>query len=105
MDSDKPDFRIEDLSTSDGLRSSSRVTDYQIADQKIGRLRTVVRDVVGRLDKAITLGVASAYPIVLNIPTPDPVPDWKRVVRIGWKFVKTTFVETVRILTDQSRKK
>ena len=64
------------------------------------RLRRVARDVAGRLDRAITLGVASAYPLVFNVPTPDPVPDWKRVVRVGWRVVRTTAVETVRILTS-----
>ena len=63
-------------------------------------LRRVARDVAGRLDKAITLGVASAYPIVFNVPTPDPVPDWKLVVRVSWRIVRATAVETVRVLTS-----
>ena len=71
---------------------------------KRSRLGNVVRDVAGRLDRAITLGVASAYPIVINMPTPDPVPDWKHVVKVGWKIVKTTMVETIRILTDGEQK-
>ena len=68
------------------------------------RLRAFARDVAGRLDRAITLGVASAYPVVFNMPTPDPVPDWKHAARVGWRIVRATIVETVRVLTRGGRK-
>ena len=71
---------------------------------KRSKLGNVARDVAGKLDRAITLGVASAYPIVFNMPTPDPVPDWKHAVKVSWKLVKTTLAETVRILTDEEWK-
>jgi hypothetical protein len=67
---------------------------------RINMLGNVARHVAGKLDRAITLGVASAYPIVFNMPTPDPVPDWKHAVKVGWKLVRTTLAETLRILTD-----
>ena len=49
------------------------------------------------------MGVASAYPMVFNLPTPDPVPDWKRIVRIGWKMTKYTLVEAYKILRQEER--
>lgn len=67
------------------------------------RLRAIMRDVAGRLDRAITLGVVSAYPVVFNMPTPDPVPDWKHAARAGWRIVRATIVETVRVLTRGGR--
>jgi len=80
--------------------SELRVSTRQVCMKPETRLRRVARDVAGRLDRAITLGVASAYPVVFNMPTPDPVPDWKRVVRVSWRIVRATAVETVRILTS-----
>ena len=67
------------------------------------RLKATVRHLAVRLDKAITMGVASAYPMVFNLPTPDPVPDWKRIVRIGWKMTKYTLVEAYKILRQEER--
>ncbi len=53
---------------------------------------------VHRLDEAITLGVSAAYPLIFNMPTPDPVPDWKAVVRFSWRVVCVTARETVKVL-------
>lgn len=66
-------------------------------------VKSIARLVGRQLDAAITMGVASAYPLVFNMPTPDPVPDWKRVVKLGWRMVKTTSGETYRILIEASK--
>lgn len=56
--------------------------------QKIGR----------RLDKAISLGVAAAYPMLFSMDAPDPLPDWKDGVRFGWRVVRVTARETLKVL-------
>jgi hypothetical protein len=53
------------------------------------------------IDKAIDLGIQAAYPLVFNMPTPDPPPDWKRIVRLSWRMVRTTAKETSRILLTE----
>jgi hypothetical protein len=63
-------------------------------------LRGYLRKLAHKIDQAITLGVASAYPMVFNMPTPDPVPDWKNVVRLSWKVVRVTSKETIRLLRE-----
>lgn len=81
----------------------SNMLKFERIDGRRTRLRAFARDIAGRLDRAITLGVASAYPVVFNMPTPDPVPDWKHAARVGWRIVRTTIVETVRVLTSRAR--
>jgi hypothetical protein len=51
-----------------------------------------------RMDKAISLGVAAAYPLLFSMEVPDPVPDWKQGVKFGWKVVRVTARETIKIL-------
>ena len=51
-----------------------------------------------RMDKAISLGVAAAYPLLFSMDAPDPVPDWKDGVRFGWKVVRVTARETLKVL-------
>lgn len=96
VDNTGADRLLQEVPEAKGRQSSVAV--------KRSKLGNVARDVAGKLDRAITLGVASAYPIVFNMPTPDPVPDWKHVVKVSWKLVKTTLAETVRILTDEEWK-
>ena len=62
------------------------------------RVARVVRGAARRLDEAVTLGVASVYPLVFNVPAPDPLPDWKHVVRVSLRVVKVTVVQAFRIL-------
>lgn len=50
------------------------------------------------MDKAISLGVAAAYPLLFSMDAPDPVPDWKQGVRFGWKVVRVTARETIKVL-------
>jgi hypothetical protein len=54
--------------------------------------------VAQHMDKAITLGVAAAYPLLFSMDTPDPVPDWKQGVRFGWRVVTVTAKETLKVL-------
>jgi hypothetical protein len=35
---------------------------------------------------------------VFNMPTPDPAPRWRDLVRVGWRLVKATTKETTRVL-------
>lgn len=58
------------------------------------RLKRLAR----KIDQAIDLGVAAAFPLVFNIPPPDPLPPWRDLVRIGWRFVRTTAREAALIL-------
>jgi hypothetical protein len=62
------------------------------------KIKKTVKEAARQLDRAITLGVASMYPLVFSVPTPDPVPDWKQVVKVGWRVVVVTVSETTRIL-------
>jgi hypothetical protein len=55
-----------------------------------------------KLDRAINLGVSAAYPMVFNLPMPDPPPDWKAVVRVAWRAVRATARETVKVLRLQA---
>jgi hypothetical protein len=66
----------------------------------MNKIRQTVKEAARQLDRAITLGVASMYPLVFSMPTPDPVPDWKRVVKVGWRVVVVTVTETTRILRE-----
>jgi hypothetical protein len=50
------------------------------------------------MDKAITLGVTAAYPLLFSMEAPDPVPDWKQGVRFGWRVVRVTAKETFKVL-------
>ena len=61
-------------------------------------------NILGRtIDQAIDLGIQAAYPLVFNMPTPDPPPDWKRIVHLSWKMVRTTAKETSRVLLSEWR--
>ena len=61
-------------------------------------------NILGRtIDQAIDLGIQAAYPLVFNMPIPDPPPDWKRIVRLSWKMVRTTTKETSRVLLREWR--
>jgi hypothetical protein len=51
-----------------------------------------------RMDRAISLGVAASYPLLFSMDAPDPVPDWKQGVRFGWKVVRVTARETIKVL-------
>ena len=62
------------------------------------KLSTHVKRTANRLDQAINLGLAAAYPTIFGLPCPDPPPDWKDGVRFGWRIVKATTRETIRIL-------
>lgn len=64
------------------------------------RLKRLVLEVGRKIDQAINLGVASMYPLVFSLPAPDPIPDWKRVVRLGWKVVTVTAAETTRLIKE-----
>lgn len=55
-----------------------------------------------KLDNAINLGVSAAYPVLFNLPTPEPPPDWKAGVRFAWRVVKVTARETVKALKMQA---
>jgi hypothetical protein len=66
------------------------------------RLKQAVRDAAHQIDRAITLGVSAMYPIVFNLPAPDPVPDWKKVVGLGWKVVRVTFTESRKAFKEIS---
>jgi hypothetical protein len=61
-------------------------------------LKAHVLALAHRLDEAIALGVSAAYPLIFNMPTPDPPPDWKAVVRFSWRVVRVTARETVKVL-------
>jgi hypothetical protein len=65
---------------------------------KPSRAKVFIRMVGRRLDKAISMGVAAAYPILFTMDAPDPLPDWKDGVRFGWKIVRVTVRETVKII-------
>jgi hypothetical protein len=65
-------------------------------------LKKTVRDFAHKIDQAITMGVSAMYPLVFSLPAPDPLPDWKRVVKLGWKVVKVTVSETTRVLRENS---
>lgn len=65
---------------------------------KPSRTKAFIRQVAKRLDRAISMGVAAAYPILFTMEAPDPFPDWKDGVRFGWKIVRVTARETVKIL-------
>jgi hypothetical protein len=65
---------------------------------KPSRAKVFIRTVAKRLDKAISMGVAAAYPILFTMDAPDPLPDWKDGVRFGWRVVKVTARETVKII-------
>jgi hypothetical protein len=69
------------------------------------KLKARITAAVHALDEAITLGVAAAYPVIFNLPTPDPPPDWKAVVRFSWRVVRVTTRETVKILRMERAKK
>jgi hypothetical protein len=66
------------------------------------RFKQAVLDAGHQIDRAINLGVAAMYPIVFNLPAPDPVPDWKKVVKLGWKVVRVTFTESRKALKEMS---
>lgn len=66
--------------------------------RKSSRVKLYAIEVAKKLDKAITLGVAAAYPILFSMEVPDPVPDWKDGVRFGWKVVRVTARETLKVL-------
>jgi hypothetical protein len=65
---------------------------------KYSRVKTHTLKLVERLDKAISLGVAAAYPLLFSMEVPDPIPDWKNAVRFGWKVVRVTARETFKVL-------
>lgn len=58
------------------------------------------RNLAKRLDKAVELGIVAAYPLVFNMPPPDDF-DWKNAVRLGWRMVRFTMRETVRVIRNQ----
>jgi hypothetical protein len=62
------------------------------------RFKRAIREAGRQLDRAIALGVSAMYPIVFTLPAPDPLPDWKRVARLGWKVAKVTVAETIRVI-------
>jgi len=64
------------------------------------RIKATMAEAARQIDKAINLGVSAMYPLVFNMPAPDPPPDWKHVVRVGWKVVRVTAKETTRILKE-----
>lgn len=68
------------------------------------KLKSGALDVAVHLDKAIELGIKSAYPLVFNIPPPDEF-NWKHAVGLGWKLVKTTAKETAFVITKQWKEK
>lgn len=70
----------------------------QLEAPKPSRITVYAREVASRLDKAISLGVAAAYPLLFSMDAPDPMPDWKDGVRFGWKVVRTTARETYKVL-------
>jgi len=65
---------------------------------KPSRARLYAYEVAYRLDKAISLGVAAAYPVLFSMEAPDPLPDWKDGVRFGWRVVRVTARETMKVL-------
>lgn len=62
------------------------------------RARREVVELVRKLDRAISLGVAAAYPLLFSMEAPDPLPDWKAGVRFGWRIVRVSAHETYKIL-------
>ena len=62
------------------------------------RTRREVAELVRKLDKAISLGVAAAYPLLFSMQSPDPLPDWKGGIRFGWRIVRVSARETIKIL-------
>ena len=69
------------------------------------KFKARAREVAHQLDKAVDLGVQAAYPLVFNMPTPDPPPSWRDLVRVGWRFVKATTKETTRVLMLRAKEK
>jgi hypothetical protein len=69
------------------------------------KIKSRIREGARQLDKAIDLGIAAAYPLVFNMPLPDPPPDWKYIIRLGWRMVKVTTRETTRVLMLQRKEK
>ena len=65
---------------------------------KSSRVRVYAHEIGRRLDKAISLGVAAAYPMLFSMDAPDPLPDWKDGVRFGWRVVRVTARETLKVL-------
>jgi hypothetical protein len=63
-------------------------------------LKVSAIEIAIKLDKAIELGIMSAYPIVFNMPPPDNF-DWKNAVKLGWRMAKTTARETARVIEKQ----
>jgi hypothetical protein len=62
------------------------------------RVRRGVAEFARRFDKAISLGVAAAYPLLFSMQSPDPLPDWKAGIRFGWRIVRVSARETIKIL-------
>ena len=50
------------------------------------------------MDKAISMGVAAAYPLLFSMEAPNPTPDWKQGVLFGWRVVRVTAAETIKVL-------
>ena len=69
-----------------------------LESSKPSRVKSQVLRLARHMDKAIALGVAAAYPLLFSMDAPDPVPDWKDGVRFGWKVVRVTARETIKVL-------
>jgi hypothetical protein len=69
-----------------------------LENPKSSRVRRCAYELAHRLDKAISLGVAAAYPVLFSMEAPDPLPDWKVGVRFGWRVVRVTARETLKVL-------
>lgn len=68
-------------------------------------LKKHARELAHQLDQAVDLGVQAAYPLVFNMPVPDPPPGWRDLARVGWRMVKATTKETTRILLLREKEK
>ena len=69
-----------------------------IESSKASRIRLYAHEIANRLDKAISLGVAAAYPMLFSMEAPDPLPDWKVGVRFDWRVVRVSVKETLKVL-------
>lgn len=62
------------------------------------KIETVIgfKSFLTTLDKAIELGLNTAYPTVFQVPTPEGGVQWKAKVALGWKLVKQAGKEAAK---------
>jgi hypothetical protein len=70
------------------------------------KLETLIglKSLLTTLDKAIELGLNSAYPTVFQVPPPEGGVQWKAKVKLGAKLFKTAAKDIAGAAFDQWRK-